>query len=118
MALLLDIDDNDDSIVCYRYVDLSKYNIPDKQVIDIRESVLHNEDGPAYIDDSGECCDGTCNYWFYKGKYHRLDGPADDSNDYYYIDGQLYESYWKLLKILKLSPEIIGILAPKWYKKK
>lgn len=66
----------------------------------IKNKRLHNQNGPAIIDD-----DGTLQ-WFINHKIHRLDGPAilyPTGEKKYFIDSFEYqeENYWNHPKVVE-----------------
>ena len=70
--------------------------------------ILHKEDGPAAIYDSGD------KFWYIDNKLHRIDGPAVEranGDKYWYIDGKLHRIDGPAVEYAMLS----GAANKSWY---
>ena len=67
------------------------------------KTILHREDGPAYV-----TSDGEYKAWWLNGERHRLDGPAvryGDGTDQWYVNGEFIFETDKRGKILDRMEE-------------
>ena len=68
---------------------------------------FHRTDGPAI-----ECSDGT-KYWYLNGKLHRTDGPAveyPDGTKWWYLNGKYYTKEEHFQYVVEHHPESIRTL--------